>query len=198
MTTDNANEVLIAGHHCGNMSGEIPLVTNFSASVWTDFVFARTQRASLYLNYAYNCYQNQPSSNPKDCNTYIKTTLPYTKEFNATCPFDEEICISSKQNLWLDTGLLDSYQHLGLNEGPRFQLRLARHCAPLTTANYTEIYVDEAEPLRPWLRYNYGPVGTNENNATRLGIKLRFEAPRVPASAQELLWGDGYKITSVK
>lgn len=39
----------------------------------------------------------------------------------------------------LDSGMLDSHIHLGLNEGPRFTLRHRTHCAPLKTAGFTDV-----------------------------------------------------------
>ena len=57
------------------------------------------------------------------------------------------ICRRSSTNLHLDTGLLDSHDHFGINTKPksRFRFRRVTECAPLRTENYT--YVNTSGPL---------------------------------------------------
>jgi hypothetical protein len=76
---------------------------------------------------------------------------------NASCPFDDSICLSKDSNLVLDSGLMDSLDDFGLNWAPqsRFKLRYKTHCAPLVIEGYSSPY-----PFgnTTYLRYQYGPT----------------------------------------
>ncbi|KAI0199475.1 hypothetical protein F4808DRAFT_451421 [Astrocystis sublimbata] len=82
-------------------------------------------------------------SQPKEmagCSRFTMRRLPTTVDFNATCPFAEEICRKESSNILLDTGFLDTHEHFGLNAPPdkRVLLRKTLNCAPLKTKGYTK------------------------------------------------------------
>lgn len=85
-------------------------------------------------SYATKCYYGSKATG---CEQYVQPALPYTVDRHAPCPFATEICKLSSGNLLLDTGSLDSVKHLGLNQGPRFTLRIQTHCAPLVVNGHT-------------------------------------------------------------
>jgi hypothetical protein len=90
------------------------------------------------------------------CNLYVKPRLPLTSTRGVACPFGDDICKLENDNLVMDTGLLDSLDHLGINTAPanRFQLRLVYKCAPLKTQGYTSDYNDS--DYGAVKRYMYG------------------------------------------
>lgn len=126
------------------------------ARQWTEFFSTRTQKASEYLTYAAQCYQNPNPSQSSECRRFARPTLPYSKQEDAACPFDDEMCELQQDNIILDTGYLHSSEHLGLNGGTKFSMRLKRHCAPLVTEGYSRITTNESQPGYRWVEYNYG------------------------------------------
>lgn len=74
------------------------------------------------------------SVHPKEPETQVTT--------NASCPFQESICLSQDANFIIDTGLLDVREDFGLNMPSDQILKYRRvlHCAPLVTDGYTTIY----------------------------------------------------------
>ena len=109
------------------------------------------------FNYATQCYNGTSASSAGNCNTFVKSALPFTTNRNASCPFDMEICESSTGNLLLDSGNVESDTQLGLNNIPRFILRYTTHCAPLRTHGYTKIITDNNSGRR-LLAYTYGSI----------------------------------------
>jgi hypothetical protein len=91
----------------------------------------------------------------------------------------------------LDTGYLDSLYYLGLNSGPRFQMRLERHCAPLDQRNYTDVVTDESDPSIQWMRYFYGA----SLDGRPYSYRLHFNASKTPLNADDLMIGEDYTIT---
>lgn len=92
------------------------------------------------------------------CNLYIKPRLPLISKRGVPCPFGDNICKLDDDNLIMDTGLLDSLEHLGINTSPqnRFQFRMVYTCAPLKTQGYMSDYNDtEYGAIK---RYKYGAV----------------------------------------
>lgn len=161
--------------------------------MWTDYYSSRTQKASQALGYAYNCYQNQSTSKTRDCNVYTKTALAYTKDTNAGCPFDGQMCLKPDGNLLLDSGMLDSHDDFGLNSGPRFQFHVSRQCAPVATKNFTDIFI-EADGSQ-WMRYKYGR-SSNLTGSQDFVYKLPYNSTKRPVEYQELMTGPDYTITS--
>lgn len=191
VTTEDANEVLISGRNCGNMSTTLPDNQTEVAAIQSNFYLASTQKASEYLSYAYKCYHSEANA-LQGCTTYTQPRLPYTSDTTAACPFDPKICRLTEQNVELDTGYLDGHEHFGLNSGPKFQFRLARRCAPLQTENYTEVFEDPSDAQRRWLRYYYGRSRDGKrpySHCLRMNTTLPLNAE------MDLLIGEDYRIT---
>ncbi|KAI1753852.1 hypothetical protein F4782DRAFT_545630 [Xylaria castorea] len=90
--------------------------------------------------YAQCCYNNTIYPCYMSCAGFFARRLPTNETDNrAECPFQDQICSSTNANLRLDTGYIDSNDHIGLNApaSERFAWRYVLHCAPLTTKNYT-------------------------------------------------------------
>lgn len=68
----------------------------------------------------------------------VQKTLPMTIDQHADCPFYGGICLSNSSNLKIDTGHMNSHEHLGINAPPqdRFSYRSVLHCAPIKTEGY--------------------------------------------------------------
>jgi hypothetical protein len=130
--------------------------------------------------YATQCYGQQKGA----CDTFISPTLPYRVDKNASCPFKDSICKSANNNLLLDTGAIDSVEHLGLNDGPHFTLRQRTHCAPLKTEGFTET-VFNATASRDQVRYYYGsPLASNKNYTFMMELPLQEPVKDVIASTK--------------
>ncbi|KAH7324916.1 hypothetical protein B0I35DRAFT_509577 [Stachybotrys elegans] len=145
------NEVLVRSPNCGYLNkrtfgGNGAALEEYMAP----YIARRIEQAA---DYAQRCYESSSS----ECNTFVRRALPVTATPNATCPFDDELCISQDSNLILDSGLMDSLEDLGLNTGPnnsnRFQLQYRLHCAPLATDKWKSTY--RFEGLN-YTRYQYG------------------------------------------
>lgn len=91
--------------------------------------------------YAQQCYES--NSTTQTCGTYVNKELPINASRNVGCPFPggKNICTSNSSNLRLDTGLLNSHDHLGINTPPsiRFAFRYVHECAPLLVDKYTRV-----------------------------------------------------------
>jgi uncharacterized membrane protein YccF (DUF307 family) len=149
VAANNSNEVILRGTGCGNQ-----LSVEFEQAT-ADFLHYKQRQHLEHLNVALQCYQNPKANHPR-CHVSTKTKLPYTIQLNATCPFDDKMCRLTSGNLLLNTGLLDSLEDLGINRGPRFQLRAQRHCAPLVTKGFSTVYTDPDRPEDKFMRYTYG------------------------------------------
>lgn len=119
-------------------------------------MFDRASKLTKYLTYALQCYQKTENSRSANCQTFVQPEIIYTVDSNASCPFSNEMCVTTSQNLFLDTGYLDSINDLGLNEGPRFLVRSTRYCAPLHTRGYSRLHTDLQNPSTQFMRYYYG------------------------------------------
>jgi len=131
------------------------------------------QKAAENLAYAQQCYQLEDHERPDSCRVTTIPALPYTVARNASCPFPEDMCKLSSGNWLLDTGVLDSYEHLGLNSGPHVTVQVKEHCGPLVTAGWSNSSVDLERGGANYTRYYYGGGPENYtfevmNNATWL------------------------------
>ena len=118
----------------------------------------QTQKTVEDVSYATQCYSSQQADY---CERFTQTTLAYTSELNASCPFAAEMCKSAFGNILLDSGDIDSMQHLGINKGPRFTVSYRTHCAPVVTKGYTE-NITASYFNRPLLTYKYGTDGDDD------------------------------------
>jgi len=160
------SEVLISGQNCGLILSDL----NPNISIESR-VFYQQQKVADYFSYATKCYHNTKVQGTESCNKFTISTLPYTSNKNASCPFAEEMCKSNTGNLLLDSGYLDSLDHLGLIKGPRFAIRYYTHCAPLNTQNFTEV-ITASNSSQRFLRYKYWT-----NNTESFVYQLDKEKP---------------------
>ncbi|EKG09753.1 hypothetical protein MPH_13186 [Macrophomina phaseolina MS6] len=144
IATSTGTEVLVSSRYCGvlNTTG-VDLVS--MAMIMKPYFVQSTTDA---VNYGQNCYTN--TSNSQECRTYVKKQLPWTSNRNASCPFPREMCKNDHSNLELDTGFIDSSDHLGMNGPPekRVILRSVQRCAPLAIepfVNKTSVRRDDLE-----------------------------------------------------
>lgn len=126
------DEVLISGEGCGILLG--------TGSIQSETLIAPylARTVSNAENYAQQCYSTE-STHMFDCTSFVKDRLPGSINQDAPCPFDTKICRTASSNLRLDTGLLDSGKHFGLNMAPneRIMFRNVLQCAPLVTEGYS-------------------------------------------------------------
>ncbi|KAF2491600.1 hypothetical protein BU16DRAFT_468495 [Lophium mytilinum] len=180
VTTKTANEVLMSGKFCENFTkseDDIPLLSN------------QAPKLTNYLSYALQCYRRTDQSRSTKCQTFVKPELAYTVDSNASCPFSDEMCVSKYQNLFLDTGYLDSINDLGVNQGPRFLVRSTRHCAPLVTRGYSRLHTDQQNPSLHFMRYYYGratlsqPAGDEDQfiYEVQLNTSLPYSSSTIPS-----------------
>ena len=112
--------------------------------------------------YAAQCYGQTKGA----CDTFISQSLPYQVDKHASCPFHEKICKLANDNLLLDTVAIDSVEHLGLNDGPRFTVHHKMHCAPLKTENYTKVIPSKDTSSSSLVEYYYGPIDGQDTTFT--------------------------------
>lgn len=191
MTAESGSEVLLTGSNCGKMFANWSEDIDWKAKAYTTYYSALSQKASEYLSYTHRCYQNRTNDIPDGCKTYVQSTLPYTKDANASCPFDTEMCQKPQGNMLLDTGYLDSNKYLGINRGPRFDFRLKRHCAPLQTEGYA--LPNTTDPNNPWMEYYYG-ASQGSGFPRPYSYRIRMRLPTPIEDWEDLKSTDTYKI----
>ncbi|KAF2800964.1 hypothetical protein K505DRAFT_344820 [Melanomma pulvis-pyrius CBS 109.77] len=183
MATLTGSEVLLASPSCGMPLGS-PGSTTDQLLIIQPWI---AQRMTSAMNYAQRCYFK--NSRIEDCNLFVKPQLASTINWNASCPFQEDICLKSNENIELDTGLIGSHYDLGFN-GPnskRMQLRRVISCAPLKTENYTDSFVYQSSTGNvSYQRYAYGPR-FNKN-----GFNYTHMQPEI---SQDLLNMSSFKTT---
>lgn len=130
--------------------------------------------------YARACYGgNAPAG---QCETFPVSSLKWTAQDNASCPFDPEICVEGTAAYKMTTELLDSHTHLGINSAKkdRVQVQKQTTCSPLIQARdprngSTGVpgMGDDGDIL---LEYYYGSVGAGENLVTNYSWKYNTHA----------------------
>lgn len=151
------DEVLISGEGCGIV---VDLATDIAS---TSLVGPyRARQAANAENYAQQCYSSQ-STRMFDCNLFVRDHLPGNISQKASCPFKPEICRTDSSNLFLDSGLLDSSKHFGLNTAPneRILYRSVLQCAPLMTEGFTST---RNASHANYTRYHYGSTHVNSSS----------------------------------
>ncbi|KAH8696936.1 hypothetical protein GQ44DRAFT_733494 [Phaeosphaeriaceae sp. PMI808] len=87
------------------------------------------------------------------------------------------MCVTNSSNLVLDTGYLDSDNHLGLNEGPRFLVRYIQHCAPLVTSGFSKLNKGSESPPLQYMQYYYGNSSNNTEDPFTLQVQVNVSQP---------------------
>lgn len=167
-----SDEVLVNGKNCAivrmitqsNMDS-LEAMTSYTSRAYTDAA-----------NYAQQCYSDD-SSGILGCDRFVvKNLKTATVETNRSCPFSGEICRSNNSNIRLDTGYIDSHDHLGLNAplNERFGYRHVLECAPIKTEGYVTYTVRDNVT---WAQYHYGSqyIGETLNNRTRFNYTYEVE-----------------------
>ncbi len=158
ISTSMGNEVLLTSQNCG-IAAAINLDPDY---YWGKGLPYTVQKAVSSASYAQACYMNNTVA--RNCPTFPRSSLPWTVQRDAGCPFpgQDEICRSNSTNLRLDTGYIDSNLDLGINSPPsnRFLYRNVIECAPLKTEGYSENVTvfrqDSQTSSRQVMQYYYG------------------------------------------
>ncbi|RDA95396.1 hypothetical protein CP533_3421 [Ophiocordyceps camponoti-saundersi (nom. inval.)] len=163
IASGTGSAALLDGSHCGFVQGATQASRLEDLGVLFPYGVRRLTESA---NYAQQCYSTG-GGGLLNCGTFVQRSLPYTSNRQAPCPFQGGICRSNTSNLMLDTGYLDSHEHLGVNSSPdlRIRFRTTLHCAPLETEGYSG---DIRTPSRNYTRYFYGPR-THESSSDRDG-----------------------------
>ena len=164
VTKAAGNETLIRSPHCGFLA--VDSSVTFQDSVADSSVDLNDTLAAT--TYSRACYGN--TGNALGCNQYVRQQLHWTSNQNATCPFSPDLCIYGSTAAYeMDTGLLDTHEHLGINAAPsnRIQYRKVTSCSPIHSRGYvTTFTVTDPNVLAYgdlFLRYNYGPAPNISN-----------------------------------
>ncbi|KAK8078524.1 hypothetical protein PG996_004694 [Apiospora saccharicola] len=171
ITSAMGDEVLINGDDCGFLSWMTNITDMNSTFAINSWAADKINDAS---NYVQQCYASQ-GTNLFDCDRFVVQSLPTTTDSNYGCPFASDICHDNATNIRLDTGYLDSNNHLGLNAPyeQRFIWRQVLSCAPLKTSGYTSSHIHNNQTF---VRYNYG--GFSSFNAT---LNYTYSVPDLQA-----------------
>jgi hypothetical protein len=184
------NTTVVLGPHCGGF--DLTVRTLLQNSIFLSKTLEDTKQAATYAN---QCYQGRSSL---ACGTYVRQSLPFATNKNASCPFAKGLCRINDQSAFaMDTGLLDSHDDFGINASPetRVKFRRVTTCAPIKGTDFAStrndsygrgLVVDINAGMTPkWLE-----IGNNWTFSyiTRLavdgvsGYTLRYAIPYVQGS----------------
>ncbi|KAI3326245.1 hypothetical protein HD806DRAFT_441210 [Xylariaceae sp. AK1471] len=171
ISTSAGDEVLLLPGECGILD------VNAAYSNLTEFdeliLPLRANQIANAANYAQQCYSN--SSGTLGCTGFIKSRIPSVVQLNAKCPFQEEMCRSTRSNLFLDTGYINSHDHFGLNSpiDARVSFRTTLRCAPLVTEGYTST---KRSPVANYTLYQHGYyIGGSLSNKSHMNGLYEIE-----------------------
>ncbi|KAL5363435.1 hypothetical protein BJX96DRAFT_167478 [Aspergillus floccosus] len=124
ITKAAGNSVIILGPSCGGFDYNTTDVRNYTSKALLD-----TYEAVTYVR---QCYQSNVSQ--LACAQYVRQSLPFTTNPNASCPFAADLCAYNDHSAFqMDTGLLDSAEDFGVNapSSDRIKFRRVATCAPV-------------------------------------------------------------------
>lgn len=155
ISTGISNDVLLDGSNCAFVNNENS--DHESQSILTPYI---ARQANAAANYAQQCYGTN-TSGMFNCGTFVKPRIPSSVDNQTACPFARGLC-QSDANLRLDTGYIDSHEHLGLNAPfeERVIFRTVLQCAPLETEGYTS---NISISGKNYTTYNYGSLLSGSN-----------------------------------
>ncbi|RWA09604.1 hypothetical protein EKO27_g5506 [Xylaria grammica] len=189
ISTAIGDEVLIRGDNCAILSPP----TNTSD---LDLILPiRSQRLNQDATYAQQCYQSNASLS--ECTRFVVSHLPTSSvNTNAKCPFQSEICQTQDHNIQLDTGYLNSHDHLGINapETQRFALRYVLQCAPLKSEGHTSEVSYEGLPC---VKYRYGVKKSGSSDNFRIDDYVFLEKDISVQYSSGSLSGRNFKVSVV-
>lgn len=146
ITRASGAETLIISNNCGFWVPDVDSVEQSNRA----FAHKTLRDSTSAASYAQACYGSNPDT--LQCNQYVQRQIKWTANQNATCPFGSGICMISDTAAYeMDSGLIDSHVHLGINtpKKNRITYRKRTTCAALnkddyfTTKNATETTTPE-------------------------------------------------------
>lgn len=83
-------------------------------------------------SYSRDCYGGSPDT--LECGTMAASSIPYTFDQNATCPFGDEMCLMSNTAAFQINATVDSHSLLGINAPKHHRVKYHKvtTCAPCT------------------------------------------------------------------
>jgi len=164
------NTTILLGPSCG---GHNLTTTNFDGAIpqVMQKVMEDTNEAADYVR---QCYQQNVSA--PACGNYVRRTLPFTTNPNATCPFESGMCIfNDKSAFSMDTGLLNSHHDFGINAPPEERLlwRRMTTCAPIYASDFGTVANDSI--IGQLILINAGPNGMASNFTFRYATHSRLD-----------------------
>ena len=193
ISTATGDDVLIRSTRCG-WSSTPHNITLIDAQESRD-----AECLNSAFNYAQQCYSSSQSGK-LGCDRFVTTHLPTeTVDETAGCPFHDSLCRGQKENIRLDTGYIDSNDHLGLNAPvhQRFAMRYVLHCAPLQSERFTSRVVKDN---KTWITYNYGKETTYSRADPDKNITYKIEDVETQYNSMEgtFLIGRNHRLRYVK
>jgi len=150
-------EVLLVGDKCSVKAIEVP--SDLTQGDLDQIKSFEASRVMEVANTIRKCSElGTDDQGDWRCNSFAVNGMPLAiRNITAGCPFDADVCESIDGNILLDTGLIDSHQHLGINSPTtqRFGYRRRLHCAPLKTEGYQQDLSVPGE-RRTTTQYFYG------------------------------------------
>ncbi|KLU86383.1 hypothetical protein MAPG_05397, partial [Magnaporthiopsis poae ATCC 64411] len=140
-------DVLLSGQECGwiNMTDGSSFDKDFAKGSFRVWLYDRAER------YSANCYGPEAASGPETgaCGGFPANTIPVTSS-TVPCPFGKAIC-AQPDAFQLDSGFIDSNQHLGINSPleDRIRFRKVATCIPIQTEKYSTQW-DLEPPASMW------------------------------------------------
>ena len=169
VATASTSETLLASDSdCGFL--KFPTKYNwsaFDAETLNHYSAVQLERKHGYQEsstYVKACYGKPESSSSLSCSNYVRNAITPSIQYNTTCPFTDNFCTyGHSSSITLDSGMVDSLSHLGLNTAPNNRLgyRTQLICAPLNTENYHTAWAPSTTTVFPGDRmryYYYGPT----------------------------------------
>lgn len=155
--TYRSNDVKIGSSRCGYFTFNIK-----TADGAQDLELKTVNDTMNGRQYSKNCYHSNSSFG--DCSVFPVQSLPYSSSF-VDCPFGNDpsgskLCLPDQSRaLQMDTGLLDTDRHLGINAAQvnRLLVRNTVTCSPIRVHDYIEIVATE-DPNFPFWDFYMGPV----------------------------------------
>lgn len=138
--------------HITTLGNEVLLAPSPSCGFWVDHATI-TNETELADNIAHGVFSKNSirsssqyvkdcliqSETLPECRTLKQPKLNWTSATDAPCPFQSGMCLGPENSsLYLDTGLIDSRDDLGINgqDYNRVQYRKISTCSPITTQDY--------------------------------------------------------------
>jgi hypothetical protein len=136
--------------------------------------YAISGRTAIYnaQQYAISCYRGLDGFNPDNssasCSSHVVPWITSTINRTATCPFAEKACDAS--TLSLDSELIDSSIHLGINAPPKDRVQVRRNmtCAPIPLEREYSLPWNDSDPSGEKLFQLFKTlVSLNSDNSNR-------------------------------